>query len=141
MADKAKVLLDTGPLVAFLNQRERYHSWVKDQLAGLEPPLFTCEAVLSEACHLLRHLPEGQIAVFNLLDRELMKVEFQVAEEVTAIRELLERYADLPTSVADACLVRMAELETGSRVLTLDSDFRVYRIHGSRVIPTILPDF
>ncbi len=141
MADKVKVLLDTGPLVAFLNQRDRYHSWVKDQLAVLEPPLFTCEAVLSEACFLLRHLPQGQIAVFDLLERELVQVDFQAAAEVAALRKLLKRYADLPISMADACLVRMAELEAGSRVLTLDSDFRIYRIHGRRVIPTILPDF
>jgi predicted nucleic acid-binding protein len=139
MANKAKVLLDTGPLVAFLNHRDRYHSWAKDQLAVLEPPLHTCEAVLSEACFLLRHLPGGQIAVFDLVQRELVKVAFRVADEVVALRKLLEGYADLPISVADACLVRMAELETGSRVLTLDSDFLIYRIHGRRVIPTILP--
>ena len=102
MADEAKVLLDTGPLVAFLNHHDRYHSWAKDQLAVLEPPLYTCEAVLSEACFLLRRLPGGQIAVFDLLQRELVKVAFRVEDEVTALRKLLKRYADLPTSVADA---------------------------------------
>jgi predicted nucleic acid-binding protein len=42
-------------------------------------------------------------------------------------------------SLADACLVRMAERQPGSRVLTLDRDFRVYRIHGRQVIPTAMP--
>lgn len=140
MVNETKVLLDTGPLVAFLNHHDRYHSWAKEQLGVLEPPLYTCEAVLSEACFLLRHLPGGQIAVFDLLQRELVVVAFRVEDEVAALRRHMERYSDLPTTVADACLARMAELAAGSRVLTLDSDFLIYRIHGRRVIPTILPE-
>lgn len=41
--------------------------------------------------------------------------------------------------LVDACLVRIAELVSGSRVLTLDSDFEIYRMHGRRVIPSIMP--
>lgn len=51
----------------------------------------------------------------------------------------MARYADRPMSLADACLVRMAELHSASPILTLDSDFTVYRMHGRRVIPTIHP--
>jgi hypothetical protein len=45
---RRRVLLDTGPLVAFLNRRDEFHGWVTGELATIEPPFLTCEAVLSE---------------------------------------------------------------------------------------------
>jgi uncharacterized protein len=135
-----KVLIDTGPLVAFLNRRDRYHGWAKQQLAKLEPPLLTCEAVASEACFLLRAQPGGAEAVIELIERELLELTFDLGEEASRVRDVIARYANLPASLADVCLVRMAELHAGSRVLTLDSHFKVYRIHGRKVIPTISPD-
>ena len=59
--------------------------------------------------------------------------------EREAMRKLIHKYADLPMSLADACLVRMAEQFTRSAVLTLDRDFRIYRKHGRQVIPLIVP--
>ncbi|HEX9736269.1 MAG TPA: PIN domain-containing protein [Thermoanaerobaculia bacterium] len=135
-----KVLVDTGPLVAFLNRRDRYHAWAKQQLVKLKPPLLTCEAVVSEACFLLRAQPGGAEAVLELLERELLEITFDLGEEASRIRDVIARYANLPASLADACLVRMAELHAGSRVLTLDSHYKIYRIHGRKVIPTISPD-
>ena len=134
-----KVLVDTGPLVAFLNRRDRYHAWARQQFERLKPPLLTCEAVVSEVCFLLRAQPGGAEAVLELLERELLDVTFDLGEEAGRIRDVVARYANLPASLADACLVRMAELHAGSRVLTLDSHFKIYRIHGRKVIPTISP--
>jgi hypothetical protein len=53
---------------------------------------------------------------------------------------LMTKYATVPMSLADACLVRMTELNSGSTVLTLDRDFRVYRRTGRHVVPVIAPD-
>ena len=50
-----------------------------------------------------------------------------------------QRYRNIPMSLADACLLRMAEQITGSVVLTLDSDFKIYRIHDRRLVPVIMP--
>lgn len=134
-----QTLVDTGPLVAFLNRRDRYHEWATGQLAEIPAPLLTCEAVLSEACFLLRHLRGGSQAVLELLSRGLVQVGFRLDENAVPIRKLLARYASVPMSLADACLVRMAEQHPGSRVLTLDRDFRVYRKHGRHVIPGVMP--
>ncbi len=136
---RQKVLLDTGPLVALLNRRDRRHDWARARFADLEPPLLTCEAVLVEACHLLREHPGGARAVLDFLHRGAIEARFSLQAEVARVEALLARFADLPMSLADACLVRMAEIYPGSAVLTLDSDFRVYRMHGRRVIPTLLP--
>lgn len=133
------VLLDAGPLVALFNRRDRFHRWATEQWADLEPPLLTCEPVLTEACFLLRGLPGGPPAVLELLVRGVVKVVYGVAAEAEMLGKLMTRYADVPMSLADACLVRMVEQQPGAAVLTLDRDFRVYRVHGRRVISVIMP--
>lgn len=136
---RRRVLLDTGPLVAFLNRRDRHHAWAAERLAEAATPVLTCEPVLAEACHLLRHDPRGPRAVAEMVAESLIALPFRLDAEAERVQRLLARYADLPASLADVCLVRMAEIETGSAVLTLDGDFRVYRMHGRQVIPVLLP--
>jgi uncharacterized protein len=135
------VLLDAGPLVAGLDRRDQYHVWAIDQITHIRRPLLTCEAVLSEACFLLSRVADGTRAVMELVSRGVLSVPFRFAEEADAVARLLIRYANVPMSFADACLVRMAEQHGRSTVLTLDRDFRVYRKNGRQVIPTIMPDF
>ena len=126
--------------MAFLNRSDRHHAWARDQLASIEPPLATCESVISEACFLLRNHDPGSGAVLQLIRRGLLTLPLHLQDEVERIAKLLAKYADVPMSLADACLVRLAELRAGSVLLTLDSDFRVYRMHGRQVVPTIRPD-
>ena len=69
----------------------------------------------------------------------VVKVAMLLADEVAAVRALLERYDNVPTSLADACLVRLSELYDPCRVITLDPDFRLYRRHGRKAIPVLAP--
>jgi predicted nucleic acid-binding protein len=131
--------LDTGPIVAFLNRRDTFHEWARDALDSIKPPVLTCEAVLSEACFLLRHTPRGPDAVLELVNRGLLRIEFCLADHVAALRKLLVKYKSVPISLADACLVRMSDLEADMAVVTLDSDFRVYRRLGRQQIPLVAP--
>ncbi|MGH7280413.1 MAG: type II toxin-antitoxin system VapC family toxin [Polyangiaceae bacterium] len=134
------IVIDTGPLVALLNKGDRHHHWVRAVLDTVEPPIVTCEAVVSEACFLLARLRHGQDAVFELLSKGILRLEFRMLHEVDALRALMKRFANVPMSLADACLVRMSEIEPRSRVLTLDSDFRIYRRNRRQAIPTIMPN-
>lgn len=134
-----RVLIDTGPLVAWLNRRERHHAWARDTLDAIEPPLYTCEAVLTEALFLLSRSRGGRDAMLELVARDIVKIDFQLRPELDAVRTLMRKFASVPISLADACLVRMTELDPGSTVLTLDSDFRVYRRNRRQAIPTIMP--
>lgn len=136
---RQQVLLDTGPLVASLDRRDYFHSWVTTELTTIEPPLLTCEAVISEACFLLRNVYPGQEAVISLINARIIQIPFRLDEEASYISELLTRYQSVPMSLADACLVRMAEQYMGSNLLTLDSDFRIYRKNRSQIIPVIMP--
>ena len=131
--------MDTGPLVAALNRRDRYHTWASDRLAEIKPPMLTCEAVLAEACFLLRATGGGSAAVLELVERGVLEVEFGIALHVKSLGALIRKYADVPMSLADACLVRMTELHEQSAVMTVDRDFLVYRRHGRQVIPVLMP--
>lgn len=134
-----RVVIDTGPIVALLNRGDRYHAWVREVLDTVEPPLFTCEAVISESCFLLERLAGGPDAVLTLLAHDVVKIDFRMLSEVDALQRLMRKFANVPMSLADACLVRMTELDPQSVVLTLDGDFRVYRRHRRQVIPSIMP--
>ncbi len=136
---KPQIILDTGPLVALLNRGDRHHRWAMDQWAQIVPPLLTCEAVLAEACFLVRRFPGGQVAVLDLVQRGVLDVSFRLIEETEAVFRLLRKYRDVPMSLADGCLVRMAERRAAGVVLTLDSDFSIYRKNGRQVIPTLAP--
>jgi predicted nucleic acid-binding protein len=134
-------LVDTGPIVAFLNRRDRHHGWAVETFSRLRAPLLTCEAVLSEAAYLLRRLTGGPEKAIELLTRGVVSAPFRLEAEATAVKKLLARYGDVPMDLADACLVRLTELHSDSVLLTIDSEFRdVYRRHGRQAIPTLLPE-
>ena len=136
---KPVVLLDTGPLVAFLDRREEHHEWARAQFGQLQPPLLTCEAVLAEACWLVRGISGGVNAVMEMVARGILKTPYRLESDADGLRRAMDHYSDLPMSLADACLVRMAEIHSTAEVLTLDSHFRVYRLSNRRLVPVRMP--
>lgn len=132
-----RIIVDTGPLVALLNARDTHHAWARATFDDIEPPAWTCEAVISEACLLVRQVKDGADAVLSLVSRGVIKVDFDLPADIGPVRKLMSKYASVPMSLADACRVRMTELHTRSAVLTLDKDFGVYRRNGRHVVPVI----
>ena len=133
-------IIDTGPLVAFFDRSERHHGWVAERVEELEAPLLVCEPVLTEALYLLARYSGAQQALFELLQNGALHIAFRIEEHVDALRRLMQKYRDTPMSLADACVVRMAEIHEQHDVLTLDSDFSVYRKHGRVPLTLICPD-
>lgn len=133
------VVLDTGPLVALIDGDDSRHRWVCAEVASLHPPFITCEAVVSEAMFRLLRARRGVPTLLGFLREGLVQVAFDFDDNLEAVSRLIEKYQDVPMSLADACLVRMSELHDRSRVFTLDSDFRRYRRHGRQTIPLIIP--
>ena len=132
-------VVDTGPLVAFFDRSERHHAWVAERIEQLEPPLLVCEPVLTEVMYLLARYASAADALFGLLQNGALRIAFQIEDHAEALRRLLQKYGDTPMSLADACIVRMAEIHDRHDVLTLDSDFAVYRKHGRMPLPLIHP--
>jgi Predicted nucleic acid-binding protein, contains PIN domain len=110
-----------------------------DCWASLYDPLWTCEAVISEAVFVLQSERASPDAILRLLEREIIRLDFSIERNRPDVCRLLRKYADQPMSVADACLVRMAELSDPCQVFTTDRDFRVYRRKGRHVIPLLAP--
>lgn len=135
----ALAIVDTGPLVALLDRAERHHRWVAERFNELDAPLLICEPVLAEAMYLLARYPKAQDAVLELIRNGALSVAFRIDEHVDTLRKLLQKYRDTPMSLADACIVRMSEIHDRHAVLTLDSDFLVYRKHGRALLPLIHP--
>lgn len=131
------VLVDAGFLVALLSRRDGNHRWAAAQSQRFPPPWSTCEPVLSEALHLLA--APGAPALAGLLRRRAVVPAFALREEVERVLKLVEKYADIPMSLADACLVRMTEMLADPVLLTTDTDFGVYRRHSRQAVPCVLP--
>jgi predicted nucleic acid-binding protein len=134
-----KILLDSGPLVGFLNETDQHHRWSTATWSRLYEPLSTCEAVLSEAIFLLQSDGLAIDPLLELFERGLVRIDFEVPAHRPDVWALLRKYAARPMSLADACLVRMAELNSNCQIFTTDKDFLVYRRKGRGVIPLLAP--
>jgi uncharacterized protein len=134
-----RAIVDTGPLVAFLDRAEAHHHWACEQFRAFPGPLPTCEAVLTEALFLLRQLPVAQEKLLELVARRCLIVDFRAQTQIEAVRRTWRKYRDVPMSFADACLVCMAE-STEMPVCTLDADFAIYRVHGRTPLTLIRPE-
>jgi uncharacterized protein len=135
----ARLICDTGPLVAFFNRADQHHAWASEQFNRITEPLITCEAVISEVVFLLQEDGLPCDPILEALERGKVLVQFSAEEHWPDLRHLLRKYSNLPMSLADACLVRMAELSPHRQVFTADRHFRIYRRHGRQVIPLVAP--
>jgi uncharacterized protein len=133
----ANALVDAGYLVALLNHRDTHHRWAVAQAERHNRPWKTCEAVLSETFHLLE--TNNVSLLSGLLLRQAVTVAFDLGDHVDRVLQIMEKYSDIPASLADACLVRMTEVIDDPMLLTTDTDFRVYRRHSRQAIPCVLP--
>jgi uncharacterized protein len=131
------VLVDAGFVVALLSSRDAHHEWAVTQASEFSPPWSTCEAVLSEAFHLLGE--PGATSLGALLRRRAVVVSFELSKHVEPVVKLIEKYSDVPMGLADACLVRMTETLAEPMILTTDQDFRVYRRHSRQMVPCVTP--
>jgi predicted nucleic acid-binding protein len=122
------VLLDAGPLVALLSRSDANHERARRLFAACAPPFRSCEAVVAEACFLMRKVhAAGPSEVVALGALGVYTIAISAEQHWTNIEALLKKYADQPISLADACLIRCAEIHQEARILTFDSDFSVYK--------------
>ena len=100
-------------------------------------PWYTCEAVLSEAYHLLGE--RGAPGLGAMLSRRAVIARFNLDDNIEPVVAFLQKYASVPMNFADACLVRMSETMADPLILTTDSDFHVYRRYSRQVVPVLCP--
>jgi predicted nucleic acid-binding protein len=132
-------LVDTGPLVALLVGDDSQHTWAVDQSRESPPIVLICDAVLSEVLFLLKRENHDTDSLFALMEAGFVRSAFDLQHEYRPVRDLMRRYRGQPMSLADACLVRMAETHHDTVVWTLDRDFRIYRKNRRQTLSLVTP--
>lgn len=131
-------ICDTGPLVAYLNRNDPYHSWAVELMKQVRSPMLTTEPVLTEVAYFLRADQVDVDSLFQLLERGAVRVDLQVAAHWPRLRTLMARYNQM--DVADASIVVLSERQMRCQVLTVDrKDFSVYRRNDRQVIDFVAP--
>jgi predicted nucleic acid-binding protein len=126
-------------LVALLVGDDAQHVWTVEQSKSAPATVLTCEGVISEALFLLKRDGHDSSDVFALIETGFLRTDFDFPGEYRAVRDLMHRYRDRPMSFADACLVRMAELQPEASLWTLDRDFQFYRKHRRQTLSLVTP--
>ena len=133
------VLVDAGPLVALIDAGDAYHRACVDTLKSIREPLITVWPAFTEAMYILGGSWQGQKALWSRIEADALTLAPLDASDAPRMRELMEKYRDLPMDLADAALVRTAERESLTRIFTLDRrHFSIYR-PGRRRRFAILP--
>lgn len=131
-----RLIVDAGPLVAFLNQADQYHAWAVEVFRNYPPPYYSCPEVVAEAAALTGR-PD---VLVELIQEQHLLISFALQDHTSAVLQLLRRYHDQDMDLADACIVRMSEILDDSTVITVDRrDFTIYRRKGRQIIPILAP--
>jgi len=130
------VLADAVAIVGLLSETDQWHDKALFHFKKLPKPFYTCEAVITESCFLMRESINGEKQVLDLIANNVLRIDFSVASEVDSLKSLMHKYKSVPMSLADACLVRMTEI-LGATIFTFDGDFEIYRKHGRQRISLI----
>jgi predicted nucleic acid-binding protein len=133
------VLLDAGPWVAYLRRADQHHVWAREQFSAREE-FVSCEAVLAEVCARLQYYGNDPLVALEFVKSGVVTLDFNLQSELISVENLMRKYRDQPMDLADACLVRMTEVEPRSLVVTTDEDFKFYRRNGREVVPHVLPE-
>src|SRR5438552_7565552 len=127
------ILVDAGPLVAVVDASDQHHRRCVAALRSIREPLATVWPAITEAMYLLLDVPKGQAAVWEMLERRVVRILPLDTDDIPRIRELMAKYGDRPMDLADAALVHVAERDGLHSVFTVDeADFRVYRLRGRK---------
>ncbi len=127
-----RALIDTGAIVALLDASDSWHQAISAAIAHVPLPFATTAAVLTEVMHFYGDRPDRLARAWRLIRSPAVVVLPIDGSDLPDLERLMKRYADIPMDFADASLVRLAEREGLSTILTVDRDFEIYRIGGRR---------
>ena len=125
-----KILIDSGPLIALFDSSDKYHQEAVDFIKTNKYPLATTLASITETLHLLDFNRNAQIDFLEWVHRGAVEIHNIENSDFKRLRELMEKYRDLPMDFADSCLVYLAEKLNLNTIATIDRDFTIYRIQG-----------
>lgn len=135
---KKDIIVDSGPLIALFNKKDKYHVTILKYLKKFNGRLKTTWIVVSEVMHLLSFSVEVQLNFLEWIAREGLIVEDIKSEDMEYLIKRIKKYSDLPMDLADASLMCLAERENIQQVLSIDSDFDIYRTLKGKSLENVL---
>ena len=132
-----KILIDSGPLIALFDRSDKYHQSAIKFIKNNKLPLITTIASITETLHLLDFNRNAQIDFLEWINNGALEIHNIEISDFDRIKELTEKYSDLPMDFADSCLVFLAEKLNINTVVTIDRDFSIYRIKGKDIFEII----
>ncbi len=132
-----KILIDSGPLIALFDKSDKYHESAIKFLKNNKLPLITTIASITETLHLLDFNRNAQIDFLEWINNGALEIHNIEISDFNRIKDLTEKYSDLPMDFADSCLVFLAEKLNINTIVTIDIDFSIYRIKGKNTFEII----
>lgn len=135
-----RCLIDAGPLIALFDKDDKFHGLIREFLKNYKGRLYTTWPVITEVLHMLDFSAETQINFLKWINRGALEIIQINTENISRIIELCGKYSDVPMDFADASLIVASELENIKEIISIDSDFYIYRNIRNEYIRNILSD-
>ena len=130
-------LIDTGPLIALFNKNDKHHKNIIEFLKAYKGILTTSWPVLTEVNHMLDYNINAQLDFLKWVDLGALKIEDVKPTDIKRIMSLLKKYSDTPMDLADASLIIISERLGLKEIITIDSDYYIYRTIKKEMIRNI----
>lgn len=134
-------LIDAGPCIALFNRDDKYHESVKHLLNDYDGYLTTTWPVITEVVWLLKFSVQAQVSFLEWMERGGVRILLLEQSSLARIIELYRKYADLPMDLADASLIVAAESLRINDIITIDSDYYVYRTKSKKYFKNLLEPY
>ena len=122
------ILIDAGPLIALFDKDDKYHNKIKEFIKNGKYKFISTTAVITEVSHMLDFNMKVQIDLLEWIMKEGVLLQEITLKDISRIIELTRKYCDRPMDFADATLVIAAEKTGIKKIISIDSDFDIYRL-------------
>lgn len=131
-------LIDAGPLIALFDRSDQHHERVMHFMSDFRGRLITTWPVLTEVSYMLDFNTQSRLDFFDWISEGGMEIHSMEQWQIKNIRDIMDKYGDLPADLADATLLEAAEQQQTEYIITIDSDFDVYRLDSGRSLQNLL---
>ena len=136
-----KIIVDAGPLIALFDKDDKYHNSVIKFLKGFDGQLITSWPVITEVTHLLSFNVNVQTDFLEWLKREAVAIINLENIHLERIIQLSKKYSDVPMDLADSSLIAIAELRNITDIITIYSDYYIYKTKNKKSLNNLLLPF
>ena len=120
-------LIDSGPLIALFDKGDKYHQKILDFFKTYRGEFITTWAVVTEVTHMLDFNLQVQLDFLRWLELEALTIYEIKQSDLSEIIPMMTKYTNVPMDLADSTLMFVAQKENIKDILSIDSDFDIYR--------------